>query len=211
MPRLLHVSVIALAASLALAGCSSTTSASSSQTSSTVAQASESSGARAVESNNPQASDPGAAPASGDKITGSGYSIVVPEGWTKPDQDPAQQGLDVVVVNRNDTDGFADNVNVLLSPAGKVTPEQVESQGVKEIKDAGATDVVIRPRTTVAGSESAHLSAMFSHSGAKYQIEQFYQTHGEQTFITTFSFSTTVSQADRDALCDSVLKTWSWA
>ncbi len=51
---------------------------------------------------------------------------------------------------------------------------------------------------------------MFTTDAGEYQIDQFYVTRVGQTCIATFSFSPTVSQADREALAESVLASWSW-
>jgi hypothetical protein len=147
-------------------------------------------------------------PATGDTITGTGYSFNAPEGWGIPGSTPT--GVDSVVADLNDTDGFYDNINVVLSPAGAVTPEEVETAGVAELEGVGATDVQVRPRVTIAGAESAHLSALLSQSGATYRFEQYYATDAGQTCVITFSFSDTVSQADREALAESVLASWTW-
>lgn len=181
MPRILTRAAVLLAATLVLAGCTAP----------------------------PPSPAITADGASGDVISGTGYSFAVPEDWGVPDPiegfDP-----DALAADLDDTDGFADNVNVILSPAGEVTPEQVESAGVDELEGAGATDVTIRDRVTIAGGESAHLSATLAAQGTEYAIEQFYTTSDGQTYVVTFSFSPTVSQGDRDALTDSVLATWTW-
>jgi len=147
-------------------------------------------------------------PATGITITGTGYSFTAPEGWVIPDSAPA--GVDTVVANLDDADGFFDNVNVVLSPAGEVTPDQVETAGVSELESVGATDVQVRPRVNVAGAESAHLSAVLNQSGATYRFEQYYATNAGQTCVITFSFSESVSEADREALAESVLVSWTW-
>lgn len=147
-------------------------------------------------------------PATGETINGTGYRFNAPEGWTIPGATPA--GVDVSVANLDDADGFYDNINVVLSPAGAVTPEQVETAGVAELEGVGATDVQVRPRITIAGSESAHLSALLSQSGATYRFEQYYATNAGQTCVITFSFSETVPVADREALAESVLASWTW-
>lgn len=177
--------VVALAVTLALAGCAG------------------GSGGSAVEIS--------AEPATGETVSGTGYSFTAPEGWADPGADAASAGADTLVADLTDTDGFADNVNVVLSPSGAVTADQVESQGVDELENAGATDVTARGRVTVAGGESAHLSAGFSSNGADYQIEQYYLTHDDQTYVVTFSFSPDVSQSERDAVSQSVLAGWTWA
>jgi hypothetical protein len=182
MSRIVTRAAVLLAASLVLAGCTAA----------------------------PQSPAITAEAAAGDVISGTGYSFAVPEDWGVPDPiagfDP-----DALAADLDDTDGFADNVNVILSPAGEVTPEQVESAGVDELEGAGAKDVTVRDRVTIAGGESAHLSATLESQGVEYAIEQFYTTGDGQTYVVTFSFSPTVSQADRDALTDSVLTTWTWS
>ena len=148
-------------------------------------------------------------PATGDTITGTGYTFNAPEGWSVPPSLPS--GVDTVAADLADADGFTDNVNVLLSPAGEVTPDQVESAGAAELEGVGATNIVVRPRVTVAGSESAHLSAELSQSGATYLFDQYYATNAGQTYVITFSFSDTESQGDREALAESVLASWTWS
>lgn len=198
----MKISGLTFAASLALVGCADSSATEPSKSAPAATQAS-----------NPAAapgSGPDAKQAAGKSIEGSGYSFVVPEGWAIPEDGAAQEGVDVLAANLADTDGFADNVNVVVSPAGEVTPEQVESKGVKELENAGAKDVTARDRVTVGDWESAHLSAVFPHDADEYLIDQFYVSHDKQTYIVTFSFSPTVAEADRDDVSSSVLATWTW-
>ncbi|MDF2580708.1 hypothetical protein [Microbacterium arborescens] len=163
----------------------------------------------------PAASAPDVAPASGETITGTGYSFSVPEGWAVPEQAvPGTERLDVFVADLSDpTAAFADNVNVVLSPEGQtVTPEQIEKDGVEQLEtQAGATDVAVAPRTVIAGGESAHITASVTQQGATYNVDQFYASDGDRTYVVTFSFSPEVSEADRAAVYDSVLASWAWA
>ena len=151
------------------------------------------------------------APATGELVTGDGYSYNVPEDWGVPDEKPAGFDPDSFAIDLDDTDGFTDNVNVLLSPAGSITSDQVEEAGVAELEGAGATGVEARPRISVAGEESAHLTALFTQGGTSYLIDQYYPTHDGQTYVVTFSFSETVAEGDREALAESVLASWTWA
>lgn len=153
----------------------------------------------------------GAAAATGELISGTGYTFNVPEDWGTPDQTPAGYNPDAFAVDLDDNDGFTDNVNVIISPAGTITADQVEDLGVSELEDAGAENVETRPRVDVAGEESAHLTAQFSQSGSTYQIDQYYPTHDGQTYVVTFSFSTDVPEGDREELAESVLASWTWA
>lgn len=181
---------LVLVALLALAGCSSSP---------------------AVEAEPTDAADPGTSAATGDTISGTGYSFQVPEGWGEPEQEIEGFDPDAFAADLDDADGFSDNVNVILSPAGEVTPEQVETLGVEELEGVGATDVEIGDRITVAGSESAHLSAALASEGTEYVVDQFYVTADGQTYVVTFSFSPTVSDADRDEIAESVLASWTWS
>ncbi len=152
----------------------------------------------------------GVAPATGETMTGDGYSYRVPEGWEYPEGGVPGFSPDTLAVDLTDADGFADNVNVIISPAGAITPEQVETLGVEELEQSGAVGVEVMPRVTVGGSESAHLQASLSSNGTAYWIEQYYATNGDQTYVITFSFSDTVASADRDAVAGSVLASWTW-
>ena len=156
------------------------------------------------------APDISAAPATGVLIEGDGYSYQVPEGWDVPESsggfDP-----DTLAADLTDTDGFSDNVNVLLSPAGEISPDQVEELGVPELENAGATDVAVQPRVSIAGSESAHITAKFTSEGVLYWVEQYYPTNAGQTYVVTFSFSETLGADDRVAVSESILASWQWA
>lgn len=163
-----------------------------------------------TESRATEAINVAAAPATGPTISGTGYSFAAPEGWSVPN-DVSLPGMDVLAADMTDADGFADNVNVVLSPSGMITPDQVESLGVDELEGGGASEVKTRDRVMVAGSESAHLSAGFPSGGVDNPIEQFYVSNDVQTFIVTFSFSPTVSESERDELAESVLASWVWA
>lgn len=146
-------------------------------------------------------------PATGEVVSGTGYSYNAPEGWTLQTGNFGA-GLDTVVADTNDTDGFSDNINVIVSPAGELSSDQIESLGVAELEGVGATGVTVQSRITVAGAESAHLTASMSQQGTDYVIDQYYPTEPGQTYIVTFSFSPNVSQDDRDALAASVLASW---
>lgn len=149
--------------------------------------------------------------ATGETVTGSGYSYSTPQGWAVPTDETLSAGADSFAADLQDTDGFADNVNVILSPAGEITPDQVETQGASELEGVGATEVEVLDRVDLAGSESAHLSAVLTSTGVPYRIEQFYAVNDGETFIVTFSFSETVSADDRAAITDTVLASWQWA
>lgn len=147
--------------------------------------------------------------AAGDIVEGSGYTFIGPAGWTVRTGASAQP-IDAVVMNMRDTDGFADNINVLITP-GTVEPGEMEAVAAKQLKSAGFKNVTVRGRTVVAGSVTTHVSATAEVNDKAYLIEQFYVGDGGKVYVVTFSFSTTVSATDRGELTGSVLKTWGWA
>lgn len=191
---------VAVAASLLLAGCSTA-----------IPEAQPTSESQDSEASDAPSTDLDVEPAAGETITGSGYTYVAPEGWGVPTESVPGFTPDTLVANLQDTDGFADNLNTLKSPAGVVTPDVVESAGVDELEGVGATEVTVNDRVTVAGTESAHLSAMLASGGTSYAVEQYYVSDADQTFVVTFSFSDTVPADERVRLAESVLVTWTWA
>lgn len=148
--------------------------------------------------------------ASGELITGTGYTFNAPDGWGVPEQQTPGFDPDSLAANLDDDDDFVDNVNVLLSPAGEVTPDQVEDMGVQELEAVGATDIEVNDRTTVAGNESAHLSATMSMGEREYVVDQFYASNAGQTYVVTFSFSPSISDGERSEAVESALSTWTW-
>ncbi|MCL3837815.1 hypothetical protein [Aeromicrobium duanguangcaii] len=164
-------------------------------------------------SSSSSSSDSSAAPAvtKGQEVSGTGYTFRAPEGWGDPPQEVPGVQLDSLVVDLGDDDGFSDNLNVLLSPAGAMKASQAEASGKNELTSIGASDVKVHDRTKVAGRETAHLSAGMSMNDAVYEIEQYYIAGEDETYVLTFSFSRTAPDADRQAAIDHVLKSWSWA
>ena len=75
----------------------------------------------------------------------------------------------------------------------------------------GATEVEVRPRVTIGGIESVHISAQLSRNGTTFWTEQYLPIDSGTAYTTTFSFGESVAQGDREALAESVLATWTWA
>jgi hypothetical protein len=149
------------------------------------------------------------APATGDTITADGFSFKAPQGWTDAkDVNPSAIAL---AANRQDTDGFADNVNVISDPTiVGADMDKLESSIEKVLTNANAKDVQVEDPIDVDGEEAARISALFELNGNKYRTEQFAVDHDGKGYVVTFSFSEDVPDADRDELAESVLQTWTW-
>ena len=207
MKRTLALTALALGTLLTVSGCSAPASSDDTEEPTSSASAETETGTETET----ETDAPEAAPADGETLEGDGYSYAVPAGWTVPGECGDAFGTDTMAADTEDTDGFADNVNVVLSPAGAVSADQVETAGKAELESVGATEVTVQERLTVADSETAHLSASLGAEGVSYLVEQYYLTNDDQTYVITFSFSDTVSDDDRTALADSVLATWTWS
>jgi hypothetical protein len=149
-------------------------------------------------------------PATGVLLTGTGYSLNAPEGWEVPSDAPPQ--ADVFAVAPPDADGFYNTVNVLFAPANGESADTKETNGVAYLDGTGATEVQVRPRVAVAGIASVHFSAArTSSNGSTYRSEQYIVTANGLDYTVTFVFGLTVPQADREALAESALASWTWA
>ncbi|MFV0375402.1 hypothetical protein [Microbacterium sp.] len=158
----------------------------------------------------PAAQPGGADAATGELVTGDGYTFNAPEGWGVPDQEVPGFTPDVMIANLGDTDGFADNMNVVLSPAGEVTVEQAEQSVVSELEAAGYADVEVNDRATIGGDESAHITAALSQGTTSMVMDQFYVSHSGQTYVVTFSTNDSTPADDRAAVYEPVLASWAW-
>jgi hypothetical protein len=150
-----------------------------------------------------------AAPATGETVSGTGYTFVAPQGWGMPAGGIPGFDPDAFVANLQDADGFTDNLNIILSPIGPFTPDQIEATALVELK-ATATDVEVKERVMIGGVESVHVGAAMAVGETSSAVEQYYVSSDEEGYVVTFGFSETVPEADREALAESVLVTWEW-
>lgn len=143
-------------------------------------------------------------------IEGTGYTLVAPEGWSvPPDAPPA---ADVYLIDDEvDAPNFINTLNVLLGAVTGETSSEIEESGVAYLEGVvGATQVQVRPRFMIDGSESVHFSAQLS-GDATYWTEQYIVADAGTAYTITFSLDEAMAQEDREALAESVLATWTWA
>jgi len=155
-------------------------------------------------------------PADGDTIKADDFSYSVPEGWEDASDLDIAKGLPASAVSLSmdltDTDGFVDNINILrIDPAPVTDLGKLEDASVRELETADTTDVKVGDRVAVDGSPAIHITAGMTQMGASYLVEQFNVIRDDVSYVVTFSFSTDVTQADRDEVSQSVLASWQWA
>lgn len=152
------------------------------------------------------------APATGDTVTGTGYSYLAPKGWRPPSQKIPGFDPDSLVGDSADKDGFTDNLNVIrVDPAPTDDADALESAAEKELKTARATGIKVLPQQQVDGTPAVHLTSGFSQNSVNYLVDQFSMIHGKVVYTITFSFSSTVPPERQDSVAQSVLTTWKWA
>jgi hypothetical protein len=200
-----RVAALAIVSTLTLAGCGGSDGDSDDAADTT------SSTADAPDGDSDDAPDTIDAPAAtGDAITAEGFTFNAPEGWTDA-KDAAPSAL-AVAANRQDPDGFADNINVIAdATVVGAGIDKIEDSATKVLKGVDATDVEVEDPVTIDGEEAARISAVLEQGGAKYHTEQFALSHDGKGYVITFSFSESVPDDDRDALAESVLTTWKWS
>lgn len=192
----LAVSALVLTLSLGLAGCSAGDSDTGSDSSSS-------------ESSN-SAPELDATPAAGATVSSDGYSYSIPESWAEQDASVAA-GADTIALDSNVIGDFANNVNVVLSPNGAFTPDQIEDTVKDELESGGGENVEVHERVTVAGSETAHVTASTTASGVNYYIHQYYLTNDDQTYVVTFSFGEEFPDDEAVDVSESILASWTWS
>jgi hypothetical protein len=149
-----------------------------------------------------------ATPANGNVISNDAFSYSVPEGWEESRESRAVS----LAIDVGDEDGFVDNLNVvrdntIVGLEGKELDDAVE----RVLAATSATRIRIKPPVELDGEEAVHASAVFELGEPRYGIEQYAVRHDGTGYIVTLSFSPDVTQAERNAVSDSILTTWKWA
>lgn len=195
---------LSIVATLALAGCGSSDSDGTSEADSTTST---------TDTPTDEPTDDAGDQADGNDVQGTGYSYSLPEGWEVPKQDiEGTEQTDTFAADLTDSDGFADNINVIrLDPAPIDDLDKLETGLKAELEGAGAKAVTVRDRVEIDGDEAVHIASQQNQQGATYLTEQYNAIHGGVSYVITFSYSDTVSESDRDSLAASILDTWKWS
>ncbi len=100
---------------------------------------------------------------------------------------------------------------MLGADANTDTFDEEEQNGVAYLEQVvRATAIQVRPRVEIAGEESVHISSLSTHEGTTRRTEQYLVTPDGTAWTITFDFNEAESQADREALAESVLASWTW-
>jgi hypothetical protein len=213
--NLLPKIAVTAAAVLLLASCGkssdSTASGSSSKSSSSSASASDT------------ASSPTAAPAGGTKMTGTGYTYSLPDGWTdiSTDLKASQPGIDTGGRAAPATPPFTANLNTLTTPSdfkGVPTSSDLDALA-KQIKAEVATlspDAKTLPHIKIDGSPAVHQEGDATSKDAqgkavKFFLVQYFVVHSGKNYGLTFAFPTDSTAGARDKIVQPVLASFKFS
>lgn len=136
-----------------------------------------------------------AAPAAGELVTGSTFTVNLPDGYTHQ--------AEVVEAPVEVYGSAADGSNVSVVVVDTTVPlTQIEASVVPSLESAGATDVSVAPSVSVDGAASLRITASVSGVSST----QYYFERDGKTYAVQF---TMLSGAD-EALEQSVLASWKW-
>ena len=153
--------------------------------------------------------DPQEQPAAGEEISGESYTYRAPEGWEEYEY-PGDPKPDTFMVRFDDAGEATSNFNTIPSPAGKVTADQIETQGVAEFDDLEGSSVTVNDRVQIAGAEAAYFTVQMKNGDGEYVIEQFYPTSDEATYVASFTFNVDVPEDERTKAIEATLASWEW-
>ncbi len=141
---------------------------------------------------------------------GDGYGFDTPRGW----QDATarfralQPTIDLAVVETEVADGYADNVNVIVSPwTGSIGA--LQEQGLAELASV-ADDSRSLGRVTIAGVRAGHVLSSITFGKMVVASEQFFALADGRATIITFSVDRAKSDAQRRRTVAAVLDSWVW-
>lgn len=213
--RALAAAPLALLLSLALTACGllpgqDTTTAPTAQRSSAPASAAttpdEPSEASSDTSSEPSSDEP---PATGDRVTGEGYSYAVPDKWADAttEMKKEQPLVDTAVMSTEAVDSFRDNVNVVPATNSETSADDLERSLVNELSGSSDfEDVTAKDRVQIDGVEAAQVWSQIKN--ASFSTVQFVCYYEGRTYVITYSGHADHAEASQQAL--DFLDGWRW-
>ncbi|MCQ9367222.1 hypothetical protein NQ036_03035 [Brevibacterium sp. 91QC2O2] len=214
--------VVAVAATIALAGCGGGGAGEAeqdSQPSQAAAQPAEASapgadgGAAAGEDSAAAGQQGGGPVADGQEVTDKEYTFRLPADWTDAKTVPGASipdGMKVYAL-KGTKDGIPNmNIAMTTTTSADTTIDDVEKDAISQIKDTGAKNPKEYDKFTVDGEQALHFSMESQSNGRSFLADQFYLLHGTNVYVLSFGNDPKVKQGDRNDMLVSVLNSWKW-
>lgn len=166
----------------------------------------------------PTTAPPTTAADSGDRLSGSGFSIVIPNNWEDITSSLKANNprLDIAIGEKN-ASTFRTNFNVVLAtPTSATIPKDSAALGQEaatELKTLTHKPVTPLPDKTIDGAAAIGQTSTFVPSGASgisVTFLQYIVIHDGSAYPVTMTFATS-NTAVAKQLLTSVLGSWKWA
>lgn len=145
-------------------------------------------------------------------ITGEGFTFSAPEGWQDV-QAKLGDRFTAAAAKNGDTDGFADNVNVLHVADSGITLDQVKTAAPAELEGVKATNIKILDDIELDGVAAAQVRAQIpvpNKTDLTSYMTQYYVVKDGGHYVITVSSNLPQDDAEATADRDVILNTWKW-
>jgi hypothetical protein len=151
---------------------------------------------------------------SGDSVTGTGYSITVPDGWEDVTALAKQSNAqaDIAVAEPQESGKFRMNFNVVTPsplPAG-VSDSDLANQAAQELQSV--TKAKVKPIEVdydFDGAKALGQTSTTTAQGFTVTITQFVLVHDDQIFATTMTYEDSREDEAMDKASD-IADSWTW-
>ncbi|HNI70197.1 MAG TPA: hypothetical protein PKX56_04915 [Marmoricola sp.] len=156
--------------------------------------------------------DPADAAPAGITISGTGFSFSAPKGW---EDIKDQMGAQFAAAAREtgQSDGFADNVNVIRSGSSGITMEQLKESVPGQLQGAGGKNIQIHDDVTIDGQTAAHATAEIpvnNGSGIVAHTTQYYVITDDAEYVITITSQGGFDDAKTKANVARIVSSWQW-
>ncbi len=189
--------VLGLAALSALTGCSTADSADTGATAAPTAA---------------QPAQPTGDVSEGTALSGEGYSLTAPPGWTETTDSVRErfQQVDAAAGDTAVTGGFADNVNVIVSDKRRIKSQRkAERILASELRLVGK-GVQVQEPGDLDGETAYHATARLKVGHLKVRTTQYFAKHGKAWYLVTFSYGPQTDEESEAEEIQSMLDSWTW-
>lgn len=131
-----------------------------------------------AESETPAAQGP---VSSGDTFNGTGYDLVIPEGWASNEELNSGGPMELLLTKEGQT--TTDSINIIVAPAGGQTLDSLVPQAKTEL-GSQASEIEDAPDKTVDGQPSKGFQGTLT--AGNLEFAQYYIIHNDQAYIITF-------------------------
>ena len=159
-----------------------------------------------------ESSAPTGDPTEGVDVTGEGYALTVPPGWTDS-TDQVKARFDKVDRAAGDTSvvgGFADNVNVIVSDKRRIKTQRKAERILRTDLSQVGKDVQVQEPGDLDGEVAYHATARLKVGRIKVRTTQYFAQHDGAWYLVTFSYGPQTDAETEAAEIQGMLDSWSW-